>query len=239
MSEPNLHHKAKYGKIPSYRLKNVKGHKFLFLKSELEALMKYSWMDDGQNFADLFKSNLFLRAIFEELVLSQSIMKDLTEIETKVIRDVLISRKTYDHIGKEVGFSRERIRQIFQQACKRIYYRVKLFPNQVNTLESLAKENSRLHFENNTLRKMTKQTLSSVDDKKIDILSTPIKDIAFSERVRKTFDNGEIYTLADLVNYSRADLSKFRNFGANSLKEVEDFLHKHGLKLTKDKLPIK
>lgn len=226
----SLHQKARSGKIPSYRLKKAKGHKFLFLKSEIDALKNYSWYNVGENFVDFFAANIFLKAIFEEL-LSPVVMRDLTERERKVVWDVLVQRKTMDAIGHEVGFTRERIRQIFQQACKRIYYRIKLMPNKLSVTEDLIKENDKLRAENKTLRDLTHQKHLTVDEKVIDILSTKIEDIEFSERVRKILRYGEIKTLGDLINLSRYDLMKFRNFGTGSLKEVEDFLKEHNLKL--------
>lgn len=232
-----LHQRVNRGKIPAYRLKKAKGHKFLFLKSEIDALKKFSWYNMGENFVDFFSANIFLKAIFEEL-LSPVIIRDLTEGEKKVVYDVLVQRKTMDAIGKEAGFSRERIRQIFQQACKRIYYRIKLVPNKLAVTEDLIKENDRLRAENKTLRELTHQHKLVVDEKVIDILSTKIEDVGFSERVRKIFSSGDIKTLGDLISYSRFDIMKFRNFGANSLKEVEDFLYEHNLKL-KDERKLK
>lgn len=62
------------------------------------------------------------------------------------------------------------------------------------------------------------------------ILLTKLSDVGLSVRAYNCLKAADIDTFADLVNYSRAELMKFRNFGRKSLNEVDQVVEK--MKLT-------
>lgn len=233
VAESSVHHLARKGKIPSYRLKNSKGHKFLFLRSELEALMQYSF-EWNVDFANTFSSQLFFKAIFDEL-LEPGITKDLTEKESRVIKEVIINKKSFEAIGKESGLTRERIRQLFQRACKRIYYRVKEIPGQLSAMDSLVKENADLRSENKILKSLIDKH-KLLTEGQIDVLKIKIEDLDFSVRTLKIFQCADIFTIGDIVKFTKSDMLKFRNFGVFSLMEVEKALARYNLKLAPEKV---
>ena len=64
----------------------------------------------------------------------------------------------------------------------------------------------------------------------------PIEDLKLSTRVNNALKRKGIDTLATLVNCSNFDLLDIRNFGPNSLGEVQLALHFRGLRLRKERL---
>jgi DNA-directed RNA polymerase alpha subunit len=64
----------------------------------------------------------------------------------------------------------------------------------------------------------------------------PIEDLKLSTRAYGALRRKGIHTLATLLTYSNFDLLDIRNFGPNSLGEVQLALHLRGLKLRKERL---
>jgi DNA-directed RNA polymerase alpha subunit len=61
--------------------------------------------------------------------------------------------------------------------------------------------------------------------------SVPIEDLDFSMRVYNALKRKRIHTLATLLTYTTTDLLSIRNFGINSLSEVQSVLCLRGLVL--------
>ncbi|MCX7954990.1 MAG: DNA-directed RNA polymerase subunit alpha [Bacteroidales bacterium] len=66
------------------------------------------------------------------------------------------------------------------------------------------------------------------------LLKTKLVDLDLSVRALNCLKAAEIETLADLVQYSKNDLLKFRNFGKKSLAELEELLSSMGLSFNMD-----
>jgi DNA-directed RNA polymerase alpha subunit len=64
----------------------------------------------------------------------------------------------------------------------------------------------------------------------------PIEDLKLSTRANNALKRKGVDTLATLLTYSNFDLLDIRNFGPNSLGEVQLALHLRGLKLRKERL---
>lgn len=66
----------------------------------------------------------------------------------------------------------------------------------------------------------------------------PIEDFDLSVRIRVAIRNFSIpiQTLGDLSRMTSQDLMSCRNFGKESLKEVKDTLHKHGMALADEQV---
>lgn len=58
-----------------------------------------------------------------------------------------------------------------------------------------------------------------------------IKNVGFSTRTSNALYRNRIYIVGDLVQYTKKDLMKIRNFGAGGYKEVKKFLKEHDLQL--------
>lgn len=61
------------------------------------------------------------------------------------------------------------------------------------------------------------------------ILNTPIANLDLSARAYKVLTSSNIKTIGDLVKYDVHDLLKFRNFGKNTLVEIEELIVDKGL----------
>lgn len=61
------------------------------------------------------------------------------------------------------------------------------------------------------------------------ILQTPIRDFSFSPRVITVLEKAYIYTVGDLHEHSRRQISIIRGLGPKGLDEVDQFFKYHGL----------
>jgi DNA-directed RNA polymerase subunit alpha len=61
------------------------------------------------------------------------------------------------------------------------------------------------------------------------LLKTKIEDLGIGQRSLNCLKAAEVNTLGDLVQYSKNDLLKLRNFGKKSLKELEKIVEEKGL----------
>jgi len=77
------------------------------------------------------------------------------------------------------------------------------------------------------------------EDRKTQILRTPITEFELSVRSRNCLSKMEIKTLGDLVRKSEAELLAYKNFGETSLQEIKDILAQKGLRLgmSEDEVP--
>ena len=66
------------------------------------------------------------------------------------------------------------------------------------------------------------------------LLKTKLVVMDLSVRALNCLKSAEVETLGELVQYSRNDLLKFRNFGKKSLSELDDLLDKHNLSFGMD-----
>ncbi len=65
----------------------------------------------------------------------------------------------------------------------------------------------------------------------VSILSIPIEELGLSVRAFNCLNTAEVKTLGELVVLKKEELLKFRNFGKNSLREIEDVVESKGLRL--------
>ncbi len=72
------------------------------------------------------------------------------------------------------------------------------------------------------------------EDPKIKALETTVEDLDFSVRAYNCLKRANINTLQDLLNMTEDEISKIRNLGKKSLKEVLDKLNEMGLLLKND-----
>lgn len=66
------------------------------------------------------------------------------------------------------------------------------------------------------------------------LLRTKLYDLDLSVRALNCLKAADVEMLGDLVQYSKADLLKFRNFGKKSLSELEEIIEKMGLEFSMD-----
>jgi DNA-directed RNA polymerase subunit alpha len=69
------------------------------------------------------------------------------------------------------------------------------------------------------------------EDRRNQILRTPISEFELSVRSRNCLAKMEIKTLGDLITKTEAELLAYKNFGETSLQEIKDILAQKGLRL--------
>lgn len=69
------------------------------------------------------------------------------------------------------------------------------------------------------------------EDKRLQVLRTPVSDFELSVRSRNCLQKMNIETLGDLISQSEADLLSYKNFGETSLQEIKAILAAKGLRL--------
>ena len=74
------------------------------------------------------------------------------------------------------------------------------------------------------------------------LLKTKLTELDLSVRALNCLKQAEVETLGQLVQYNKADLLKFRNFGRKSLTELEKLVKsknlEFGMNISKYKLDI-
>ena len=69
------------------------------------------------------------------------------------------------------------------------------------------------------------------EDRRNQILRTPISEFELSVRSRNCLAKMEIKSLGDLIRKTEAELLAYKNFGETSLQEIKDILAQKGLRL--------
>ena len=70
-----------------------------------------------------------------------------------------------------------------------------------------------------------------ISEDTLNFLRTDIRDLELSTRTLNVMIVYDMEIVADVAIRSRSDFMKYRNFGASSLKEVQDLLSSHGITL--------
>lgn len=154
----------------------------------------------------------------------------MNEREKMVLSEVMEGKK-YDDVGEVLGLSRERVRQLFEKALRKIR-------NCSVVYGKVYDEVLTLRGENQNLRKVIERQEAMLRDyrEKLHIEEMPqeqmtaelygkrLVDCDLSVRTLNCLKGADIETVGDLVQYNKTDLLRLRNFGKKSLTELDDFL---------------
>ena len=77
---------------------------------------------------------------------------------------------------------------------------------------------------------MTGMMIEKTEDPKVKALESTIEDLDFSVRAYNCLKRAGIHTVQDLINKREVEVTKIRNLGKKSLKEVIDKVHEMDLK---------
>jgi DNA-directed RNA polymerase subunit alpha len=100
-------------------------------------------------------------------------------------------------------------------AADPVHERARLFLRDVESAQNM-------YFDEDDARK---------EDRRNQILRTPISEFELSVRSRNCLAKMEIKTLGDLITKTEAELLAYKNFGETSLQEIKDILAQKGLRL--------
>ncbi len=168
-------------------------------------------------------------------------LKTLTDREQLVLEYRYKDIQTLEQVGKLLGVTRERVRQIEAKALRKLRHPTRLTKMKAYTYEDMIRgneERNELREQNKLLEKaiklyakeeITKDQLEEMA-KKVDVNNVSIDELDLSVRSYNCLKRRGIDTLGELLEITYAELSQVRNLGAKSREEVMRKLQ--GLNLT-------
>lgn len=223
---------ATNNKVPSYRIKSVKGSCFLFRKSELDILKKID-IEGNVEFINHFIGNEVINFVFRNYI--DLFKNKLTIREYEVVFEYFFNKKTFLHISKQFKITPLRVRQIFNKANRRLmsYLTTSKMLEADKLVKIIHKQNIEINHlkslmsnDNNEVYSNNEEVLSL----SINFLSEEINSFELSARVFNILKNYDICTVGELLfeygsfsnNINR--LFAFRGFGRNSFIELKDYM---------------
>lgn len=236
--------------LPYYSFTKSKGSKRLFKKSELESFKEEPdkiYLRSHTDIANKTRLIKWLRELFLFCLNEEQLLGFLSTREKDIVKAV-ISEKNLDDIATELSLPRQRVRQLFDKAARRIHmYLFHYFKNILNENEYYKKKCDELAFKNKILEEAISivskntgasiSTIENTDEAVIaihNLLKTKIVDLFTNIRILNGLKYQDIETLSDLVSCNKRELLHLRNFGKKSLIELEELVHSKGLEFGMD-----
>ena len=153
----------------------------------------------------------------------------------KLITNMCLSYKNFKDVAEHFNLSSTRVSEIFHRTIKiisRIAFEMKddYEKNYVSLQEQnelLKKQIYELQFQ---LQESKKGSIN-IEENTIINLHTEIYDLDISVRLFNILKINKLIKLGDIIKLTKKDFLRFRNFGGNSLLELEELLDTYGLKL--------
>lgn len=185
------------------------------VSSGTDALLRYEYSND-----DDFDFNY--RKISPEVF--DQIFGTLNYREQMIIEMRYRDSYTLEDVGKKVGVTRERVRQIEYKALRKINFGVEKFIRKTRLdLEELQAENAQLRQYIAALEAAKSIDTSAPAAARPAVLpaalDTCIEDLDFSVRTYNCLKRAQINTIQDIVNYT-AGFERIRNLGRRSIDEI-------------------
>lgn len=153
----------------------------------------------------------------------------------KKIMQAFFNGDRISNIAEELELSRERVRQIVVKAIWKFNYAIK-------ELADLKQENNSLKEEIKNVKMQLIMQEGEEEEQSEDVppsvFSIRLVNCNLPVRVLNVTKAADIDTIGDLVQYSKFEMVKFRNFGKKSLMQLDEFIHEMGLEWGMDKAKI-
>lgn len=153
----------------------------------------------------------------------------------KKIMQAFFNGDRISNIAEELELSRERVRQIVVKAIRKFNYAIK-------ELADLKQENNSLKEEIKNVKMQLIMQEGEEEEQSEDVppsvFSIRLVNCNLPVRVLNVTKAADIDTIGDLVQYSKFEMVKFRNFGKKSLMQLDEFIHEMGLEWGMDKAKI-
>lgn len=157
-------------------------------------------------------------------------VKSIMEIEKIILLEVLDNNKSFAELQSKINLTRTRQRTILENATNKFAK----YLEGINEKQRFYEESESELVELRQWKKILEANIEkekAIDPKLKKLLALTIKEIGFSSRVQQICFNENIYTVSDLIKHSKRNLSRIRNCGKKSVKEIDNFLEKNGLSL--------
>lgn len=216
-------------KIPHYVIKNEKGMQRYFLRSEIDAALKFSYEWDN-DFPDYVARTFFLAETIK-FIFNTSLISGLTDYEQKLLDDIIFHKKSLKEKAEEDGVSRERIRQKFQLACKKVNFGIRILVQKINNVKNISLENEKFKIENKILlEKLNDEQYTEIGHANtLNAYDLKITHFDLSVRCLNALKDMEVDTLGRLTEMSRDDVRKYRKVGYKTVQEIDRLLLQNGL----------
>lgn len=188
--------------------------------------------------------DMIILDIAEEEKIIELIENHLTKRECEVIKrrfgfyDDEIN--TLEEIGVLFNVSRDRIRQIEVKALRKLRYPSILkflLPNYELRIQTLVEHETMLKLENE-LESREETILNTNKQSYRDLSKMDIYDLELSVRTYNCLKRAGYHTVEDVSRLSLEKLSRVRNLGRKSMKEIVDKLDSLGIVLVSDEISI-
>ena len=147
---------------------------------------------------------------------------ELTDLERATLHEVLIEKKNFREVGKAHQLTSMRAKHLFNNAILKLNRSLPYLEEKVRGYYEISKILPGIENELSQYRtRLTSATQNTLECR--------LEDTELSVRIINCCGAMDIYTLAELAQLTAEDVLKFRNCGKKSVKEIEDFLAKHGL----------
>lgn len=157
-------------------------------------------------------------------------------LREKKIMQAFFNGDRISDIADNFELSRERVRQIVIKAIRKFNYAIEELVDLKLENNSLKEEikNVKMQFIMQEGKKEEEQS----EDVPPSLFSIRLVNCNLPVRVLNVTKAADIDTIGDLVQYSKLDMIKFRNFGKKSLMQLDEFIHEMGLEWGMDKAKI-
>lgn len=155
-------------------------------------------------------------------------VKSITELEKSILVGVLDKGKSFAELQQANNLTSTRQRTVLEQAVTKF----NKYLDSTNDWQQLYEESQKELIELRHWKKLLEASVekeNAIDPELKKMLSLVVQEVGFSNRVLQIFTNNDIFTVADIVKYSKRKISRLRNCGKKSVKEIETFIEKNGL----------
>ena len=137
---------------------------------------------------------------------------------------------SYESIGEDFCVTRERVRQIFYKALRRVSASMGSYRRMLNETIELRRLRDEVKDKDRELRQLRKMlNVPEQDHEKCKLMSMKLVDMDLSVRTINCLKSADICTVGELVQCKKLELLKIRNFGKKSLSELDELLDRLGL----------
>ena len=153
----------------------------------------------------------------------------LNDVEKQVLVGVM-EGCSYESIGEGFCVTRERVRQIFYKALRRVSASMGSYRRMLNETIELRRLRDEVKEKDRELRRLRKMlSVPELDREMCKLMSMKLVDMDLSVRTINCLKSADICTVGELVQCKKLELLKIRNFGKKSLSELDELLDRLGL----------
>lgn len=170
--------------------------------------------------------------VIADIVLSEEILSILilSDRHKMILEKRYKERLTLEEIASEFNLSRERIRQINEQAIRYIISRIHTLKNEYVVLKRLKHSIKDLEAENANLKKKIEYYKSITPAADIDLLDIDLQTCSLSIRAKNSLKSANITKMRDLIQHKLSEIMELKNTGLKTVKEIEFLVASCGLK---------